>query len=984
VRRLQRVLKIGPGEGRTAGLGVALMLVTAAGAAIGQSGVDALFFARSGADALPVMLLFSGGLLFGVSLAVTALLGRLPRRRLFLATPIAVAVVLLAERAIVAANPSWIYPVLWLSAGAAQMLQGLFTWGLVGIVVDTRQAKRLFPLFGAGGILGAVLGGLVTRPLADALGAENLLFAWVAGLLAAFAAGRALVGATRPTAVRRRSRRSTGRVLDEMQQGFRFVRGSAVMRWMSVAAVLFSVLFFSLYLPFTRAATERFPDADALAGFFGLFSAVTTAAALASSLLLTNRLFARFGVTTMIAMLPLIYLAGFSILIVNAAFATLVAIRFVQMVWISSVAGPAWESVVNVVPPARRDQTRAFLNGAPAQFGTILAGLVLLVGDRVLSTTQLFAIGLVTAAATLGATWRVRRSYASALLEALRSGRPEVFPSREEEEPFGGQRVDGSAVAAVVAGVADPDVHVRRASAEILGDLASPGVAHALRLALVDDDATVRATALESLARIGDESASPEAVRALSDVDPDVRLAAARAVDALGDGAAESIRGALADPSAGVRSAAASALLRRGPDDDALRGVRMLLASEDPGERALGVRALAGSREPGAVALAADALDDPSPSVRAGAALALPPGDPASVPLLVRALGDEEDDARDAAADALGHVGPAALEPVLAALFDPSLAAGALAALERLPPADPDVVRGFAREEAARAVADFDVARAIDPAGDGAAALLRDALVERAHRQGRNALRAAGILGDRSSIRFAIDNLQSRDRAQVANALEALESLGEPTIVRPLLPLWEPALPRSAPRETWLPALLHDPDPWIRDCAELVGASTEGAPMTEALATLSDMERVLFLRKVPLFAELSPRDLARIAAIAEEANYADGETIAGQGEPGEELHIVVEGEVRVLREAPGGAKEDELARRTVGEVVGEMALITQDPRMASLVAAGDVRTLRVGRTAFEGVLRERPETAIAVIRVLSQRLVESAGAARAT
>jgi HEAT repeat protein len=754
---------------------------------------------------------------------------------------------------------------------------------------------------------------------------------------------------------------------------------------MSVAAVLFSVLFFSLYLPFTRAATERFPGADALAGFFGLFSALTTAAALVSSLLLTNRLFARFGVTTMIAVLPLIYLVGFTILIVNAAFATLVAIRFVQMVWISSVAGPAWESVVNVVPPARRDQTRAFLNGGPAQFGTILAGLVLLIGDRALTTTQLFVIGLVTAAATLVATLRVRSSYAAALLEALRSGRPEVFPSRGDEEPFGGRRVDGSAVAAVVAGVADPDVHVRRASVEILGDLAGADAVGALRFALADDDATVRATALGSLARTGDESAVAEAARTLADVDPKVRLAGVRAVDALADGGADGLRAALADPSAAVRSAACSALLRRGSDEEALEAVRRLLASQDPEERVLGLRALEGSPSSETFALAAAALDDPSPGVRAGAARALPPDGAGAVALLVRALGDAVDDVREASAESLGRVGASALEPVVAALFDPALAAGALAALERLPAAaDPGVVRGFAREETARAVADFDVARAIDPLGDGAAALLRDALVERAHRQGRNALRATGLLGDRSSIRFAIDNLGSRDRAQVANALEALESLGEPTIVRPLLPLWETAVPRSAPRETWLPTLLHDPDPWIRDCAALVGASTEGAPMTEAIATLSDLERVLFLRRVPLFAELSPRDLSRIAAIAEEANYADGETIAGQGEPGEELHIVVEGEVRVLREARAGGEEAELARRSVGEVVGEMALITQDPRMASLVAAGDVRTLRVGRTEFEGVLRERPETAIAVIRVLSQRLVESAGVARAT
>jgi CRP-like cAMP-binding protein len=148
--------------------------------------------------------------------------------------------------------------------------------------------------------------------------------------------------------------------------------------------------------------------------------------------------------------------------------------------------------------------------------------------------------------------------------------------------------------------------------------------------------------------------------------------------------------------------------------------------------------------------------------------------------------------------------------------------------------------------------------------------------------------------------------------------------------------------------------------------------------MTDALTTLSDMERMLFLRKVPLFAGLSPQDLTRIAAIAQEGSYADGDTLAGEGETGDELFIVVGGEVRVLRAGTGPAGETELARRSPGDVVGEMALITQEPRMASLVASGDVRTLRVGRREFEGILRERPDTAIAVIRLLSQRLAESA------
>ena len=58
------------------------------------------------------------------------------------------------------------------------------TWGIAGAVHDTRQAKRLFPLYASGVILGAALGGLATAPLARWAGAENLLLIWAAALAA--------------------------------------------------------------------------------------------------------------------------------------------------------------------------------------------------------------------------------------------------------------------------------------------------------------------------------------------------------------------------------------------------------------------------------------------------------------------------------------------------------------------------------------------------------------------------------------------------------------------------------------------------------------------------------------------------------------------------------------------------------------------------------------------------------------------------------
>ena len=65
-----------------------------------------------------------------------------------------------------------------------------------------------------------------------------------------------------------------------------------------------------------------------------------------------------------------------------------------------------------------------------------------------------------------------------------------------------------------------------------------------------------------------------------------------------------------------------------------------------------------------------------------------------------------------------------------------------------------------------------------------------------------------------------------------------------------------------------------------------------------------------------------------------------------------------------------------LARRGPGEYVGEMAIISQEPRMASLVAQGDVRVLNIEQAQFEAILRERPDTSLAVMRVLCARLKE--------
>jgi hypothetical protein len=290
------------------------------------------------------------------------------------------------------------------------------------------------------------------------------------------------------------------------------------------------------------------------------------------------------------------------------------------------------------------------------------------------------------------------------------------------------------------------------------------------------------------------------------------------------------------------------------------------------------------------------------------------------------------------------------------------------------------VLRRLAESAAARAIESRRLADSIEGDADERMELLKESLLADSERHALTAIRAAALLGGDGAISTAVESLSADDPAQRANALEVIETLGDHDLVRPLLALWEPA-PIAARHADWRERLLHDPDEWIRSCAGwATGPTTDhstdrGGSVTETLATLPLMERVLFLRRVPLFFDLPPQDLVPIATIASEQSYADADTIAEQGEPGDEMHIIVSGYVMVILREPDGHQQV-LAVRATGDVIGEMAVITGGARMASLAAKGSVRLLSIGRRPFEAMLRERPETALALMRVLCHRLAD--------
>jgi CRP/FNR family transcriptional regulator, cyclic AMP receptor protein len=121
------------------------------------------------------------------------------------------------------------------------------------------------------------------------------------------------------------------------------------------------------------------------------------------------------------------------------------------------------------------------------------------------------------------------------------------------------------------------------------------------------------------------------------------------------------------------------------------------------------------------------------------------------------------------------------------------------------------------------------------------------------------------------------------------------------------------------------------------------------------------------LATVPLLAGLEPRVRRRLAETGKRRTYGPDEDIVREGSTGTALYIVLSGRARVVR---GG---EQLAELTAGDFFGELALIEEHPRSASVIAATETECLLFPAWEFTALLEEHPEIAVPIMRELIAR-----------
>lgn len=135
---------------------------------------------------------------------------------------------------------------------------------------------------------------------------------------------------------------------------------------------------------------------------------------------------------------------------------------------------------------------------------------------------------------------------------------------------------------------------------------------------------------------------------------------------------------------------------------------------------------------------------------------------------------------------------------------------------------------------------------------------------------------------------------------------------------------------------------------------------------------MSIKEEVEILRNIPLFAKLEPAKLKLLAFTSQRLTFDAGHALFQQGDPGDAAYIVLDGEADVLINTSQGPVR--VARVGRHAIIGEVAILCEVPRTATVVAHSQLTTLRIDKDLFFRLVNEFPQIAVEIMRELAHRL----------
>lgn len=134
-------------------------------------------------------------------------------------------------------------------------------------------------------------------------------------------------------------------------------------------------------------------------------------------------------------------------------------------------------------------------------------------------------------------------------------------------------------------------------------------------------------------------------------------------------------------------------------------------------------------------------------------------------------------------------------------------------------------------------------------------------------------------------------------------------------------------------------------------------------------------EEVELLKRVPIFAKIEPAKLKLLAFTSERVNFAAGQEVCHQGDPGDTMYVILGGTADVLIDTESG--QIAVAEMKKNSFFGEIAILCDVPRTATIKARESLATLKISKDMFYRLVAEFPQLAVEIMRELAHRLEDT-------
>lgn len=138
------------------------------------------------------------------------------------------------------------------------------------------------------------------------------------------------------------------------------------------------------------------------------------------------------------------------------------------------------------------------------------------------------------------------------------------------------------------------------------------------------------------------------------------------------------------------------------------------------------------------------------------------------------------------------------------------------------------------------------------------------------------------------------------------------------------------------------------------------------------METMTLQQEVQLLRQVPLFAKIDPARLKLLAFTSDRLTFAEDDVLFHQGDAGDAAYLILSGSAEVSIDTPSGPLV--IATIDAHEIVGEIAILCDVPRTATVTATSKLVTLRISKDLFFRMVTEFPQMAVEIMRVLAHRV----------